>query len=113
MVSMDVRGSYWEKLVSSRYAVDVQRIYGVPGSEYVGYSPNDLNIGNPTVPPMHGSPNGPPMHGYGVPIELSSTGSSTEVQNVDALGVTVNTSKETGIGDGICVEKGLRRLFSI
>ncbi|CAG7874564.1 unnamed protein product [Brassica rapa] len=106
MGSMAVRGSYWENLMSSRYAVDVQRIYGVPGSEYVGYSPNDLNIGNPTGPPMLGSPNGPPMHGYGVPIEVSSTASSTEVHNVRDIGVTVNTSKETGIRDGICVEKG-------
>lgn len=58
MGSMDVRGSYWENLMSSRYAVELQRIYGVPGSEYVGYFPTDLNIGNPNAPPMLRSPNG-------------------------------------------------------
>ncbi|KAF2536523.1 hypothetical protein F2Q70_00004298 [Brassica cretica] len=104
--TMDVTGRYWDNLMSSRYAVELQRIYGVPGSEYVGYGPNDLNIGNPIHPHLQASPSGPLMHGYEVPIEVSSTASSTEVKEVNENGGNLNTSKLTGAGAPISVDKG-------
>ncbi|KAL0733094.1 hypothetical protein Bca4012_009304 [Brassica carinata] len=43
---------YWENLMDSRYAIELQRIYGVPGSEHGGYQNTNLNIGSPntTIP---------------------------------------------------------------
>lgn len=111
--TMDVTGRYWDNLMSSRYAVELQRIYGVPGSEYVGYGPNDLNIGNPIPSHLQASPSGPLMHGYEVPIEVSSTASSTEVKEVNENGGNLNTSKLTGAGAPISVEKGLTPMFRI
>ncbi|WZZ88858.1 hypothetical protein YC2023_117437 [Brassica napus] len=104
--TMDVTRRYWDNLMSSRYAVELQRIYGVPGSEYVGYGPNDLNIGNPIHPHLQASPSGPLMHGYEVPIEVSSTASSTKVKEVNENGGNLNTSKLTGAGAPISVDKG-------
>lgn len=41
----EMRAGYWESLMASNYALQVGRIYGVPGSENLGYPPTDLNIG--------------------------------------------------------------------
>ncbi|KAJ4910160.1 Uncharacterized protein Rs2_04781 [Raphanus sativus] len=41
----EMSAGYWESLMASNYAMQVGRIYGVPGSENVGYPPTDLNIG--------------------------------------------------------------------
>lgn len=41
----EMRPGYWESLMASNYAMQVGRIYGVPGSENNGYPPTDLNIG--------------------------------------------------------------------
>lgn len=109
--NMDVTGMYWDNLMSSRYAVDLQRIYGVPGSEYVGYGTNDLTIGNPIQPHLQASPRGPLVQGYEVPIEVLSTASSTELKEVHENGRNLNTSKLSGGGDPVAVEKGLTAIL--
>lgn len=103
--NMDVRGRYWENMMGSRYAVDVQRIYGVPGSEFVGYGPNDLNINNPNPARMHGSPIGPSMADYEVPIEVSSTASSTEMNHTSEMGGNLTTSAQPVSEVQYCLRK--------
>lgn len=92
--------------MSSSYVVQLQRIYGVPGSEYVGYAPNDLNIVATNVPPI-------PRNQQ--PIEVSSNGSSTDVKTIVETGAEANFSKieRTCFGNHVHVEKGIYvfRLF--
>ncbi|KAF3608892.1 hypothetical protein DY000_02047463 [Brassica cretica] len=49
----EMRTRYWENIMDSRYALELQRIYGVPGSEHVGYQNTDLIIGNGSSPYQH------------------------------------------------------------
>ncbi|KAL0701425.1 hypothetical protein Bca4012_057547 [Brassica carinata] len=97
--SMEGKPEYWESLMSSSYAVQVQRIYGVPGSEYVGYGPNDLNIVPSNVPSFPRNQN---------PIQVSSTGSSTDVKTIAETGTEVNFYKiePTGLGNQVYRERG-------
>ncbi|CAN6871117.1 unnamed protein product [Brassica oleracea] len=87
--------------MSSSYVVQLQRIYGVPGSEYVGYAPNDLNIVATNVPPI-------PRNQQ--PIEVSSNGSSTDVKTIVETGAEANFSKieRTCFGNHVHVEKDIR-----
>lgn len=86
--------------MSSSYAVQVQRIYGVPGSENVGYGPNDLNIVPSNVPSFPRNQN---------PIQVSSTGSSTDVKTIAKTGTEINFYKiePTGLGNQIYRERGI------
>lgn len=43
----------WDNLMSSRYATELNMIYGVPGSENVGYPSTDLFIGAGHNPYQH------------------------------------------------------------
>ncbi|KAL0730052.1 hypothetical protein Bca4012_026145 [Brassica carinata] len=45
----ETRRRYWDNLMSSRYTLELQRIYGVPGSEYVGYPQTGLNSAAQTL----------------------------------------------------------------
>lgn len=67
----EMRQGYYESLMASSYALQLRRIYGVLGSEYTGYLPNDLNI------PNSGEQKIPQYH---VSLDVSSTASSTEHQ---------------------------------
>ena len=49
----EMRTRYWENIMDSRYALELQRIYGVPGSEHVGYQNTYLIIGNSSSPYQH------------------------------------------------------------
>ncbi|KAF2548494.1 hypothetical protein F2Q70_00021277 [Brassica cretica] len=49
----EMRTRYWENIMDSRYAFELQRIYGAPGSEHVGYQNTDLIIGNGSSPYQH------------------------------------------------------------
>ncbi|KAG5407976.1 hypothetical protein IGI04_004295 [Brassica rapa subsp. trilocularis] len=82
--ALEATPEYWERLMSSSYAVQLQRIYGVPGSEYVGYAPTELNIGTSNVHPF------PANH---QPITVSSNVSSTDVKPVVEAGSEVNFTK--------------------
>ncbi|KAL0750819.1 hypothetical protein Bca101_032822 [Brassica carinata] len=72
-----------------------------PGSEYVGYAPNDLNIVATNVPPI-------PRNQQ--PIEVSSNGSSTDVKTIVETGAEANFSKieRTCFGNHVHVEKDIR-----
>jgi len=48
---IDIGPVYWQNLISSSYALQLDRIYGVEGSEYVGYQPSDIAIGGPEAKP--------------------------------------------------------------
>ncbi|KAL0724043.1 hypothetical protein Bca4012_038642 [Brassica carinata] len=67
---------YWERLMVSRYAVELERIYGVVGSENVGYQANNIEIGASTESPTYEA-GGILLFGpaHGVP---SGGGTSTE-----------------------------------
>lgn len=85
--TVEVRPEYWDSLMSSSYAVQLQRIYGVSGSEYVGYGQTDLHIVPSNEPAYPRNPN---------PIEVSSNGSSTEVKIVGETG-PVPTPLDKGV----------------
>lgn len=102
--ALEATPEYWERLMSSSYAVQLQRIYGVPGSEYVGYAPTELNIGTSNVHPF------PANH---QPITVSSNVSFTDVKPVVEAGSEVNFTKlETSCyKNPVYLEKGLFFLF--
>ncbi|CAG7869442.1 unnamed protein product [Brassica rapa] len=84
--------------MNSSYAVHLQRIYGVPGSEYVGYGPNELNIVPSNVPVFPRNTNS---------IQASSTGSSAHGKTKDETGSEVNFYKveNSGLGNPLNQEK--------
>ncbi|CAH8382653.1 unnamed protein product [Eruca vesicaria subsp. sativa] len=105
--TIHIRPWYWENLMSLTYAMELQRIYGVHGSGYVGYVTNDLNIGNLNTHHMHGYTTNEPTSGYGNLIDVSSTASSTEVKTVVEMVNDISSSKKTiGFGGQVCQEKG-------
>ena len=69
--------------MASSYALELQRIYGVPGSEFTGYQPTDLNI------PNSGDQEIPQ---YQLPIDVSSTASSTELNTRANVRAQINNS---------------------
>ncbi|CAN6870697.1 unnamed protein product [Brassica oleracea] len=69
--------TYWDNLMSSRYALELKRIYGVPGSEHTGYPYATLNIGSPNTPI------GPPIMFLS---NESSTASSVRATRRDEFG---------------------------
>ncbi|KAJ4904657.1 Uncharacterized protein Rs2_18608 [Raphanus sativus] len=78
-----MRDSYYESLMASSYALQLGRIYGVPGSEFTGYVPSDLNIvnsGEQEIPQ------------YQAQVDVSSTASSTEFNTGLQLGGQINNS---------------------
>lgn len=87
--------------MSSRYALELERIYGVRGSEYVGYLPTDLALVNPPSPVCHLNRNN--FH-----IEVSSTGSSAERKTVVGMGGEVTKPSISGFGqtNAVVIEKG-------
>ncbi|CAF1919158.1 unnamed protein product [Brassica napus] len=97
---MEDSPEYLESLMSSSYVVQLQRIYRVPGSEYVGYAPTDLNIGATNVPPI---PRNQQL------IDVSSNGSSTDVKTIVETWAEVNFSKmePTCYGNFVYVEKDM------
>ncbi|KAL0712698.1 hypothetical protein Bca4012_019676 [Brassica carinata] len=99
--NMEVGQGYWESLMSSRYALELERIYGVRGSEYVGYLPTDLALVNPPSPVCHLNRNN--FH-----IEVSSTGSSAERKTVVGMGGEVTKPSISGFGqtNAVVIEKG-------
>ncbi|CAH8319649.1 unnamed protein product [Eruca vesicaria subsp. sativa] len=103
---INVRPWYWENLMSSSYAMELQRIYGVRGSEYVGYVTNDLNIGNTNTHHMHGYPIPEPRPSYVISFEVSSTASSTELKNVVERVDDITTPKIKGFRGEVYQEKG-------
>lgn len=84
--------------MSSAYYVQLQRIYGVPSSENVGYQHSDLNIGNKCV--LHAP-------GLDVSIEVSSTASSTDLNNLVNIGADINNSTLQNERGAVCREIGL------
>ncbi|KAH0899015.1 hypothetical protein HID58_048583, partial [Brassica napus] len=98
--AMEDSPEYLESLMSSSYVVQLQRIYRVPGSEYVGYAPTDLNIGATNVPPI---PRNQQL------IDVSSNGSSTDVKTIVETWAEVNFSKmePTCYGNFVYVEKDM------
>lgn len=42
---VDIGSVYWQNLAGSAYALELERIYGVQGSEYVGYQPSKSLLG--------------------------------------------------------------------
>ncbi|KAG2301523.1 hypothetical protein Bca52824_030174 [Brassica carinata] len=84
----EMRQGYYDSLMASSYALQLGRIYGVPGSEFTGYQSTDLNIvtsGDQEIPP------------YQLPVDVDSTASSTEFNTGVALTSQMNTS---AIGTG-------------
>ncbi|KAL0701783.1 hypothetical protein Bca4012_057905 [Brassica carinata] len=88
----EMRQGYYETLMASSYAVELARIYGVPGSKFTGYLPTDLNIvpsGDQEIPQ------------YQFPFEVSSTASSTEINTGRQVRAQINNSAlGTGCVDG-------------
>ncbi|KAL0885363.1 hypothetical protein Bca101_009345 [Brassica carinata] len=82
----------WDNLMSSRYATELNMIYGVPGSENVGYPSTDLIIGAGHITYQH-------EHAY------VSTGPQTVLPNGETfVGMMNTTIREVGggmTGDGI------------
>lgn len=79
----EMRQGYYETLMASTYAVELARIYGVPGSEFTGYLPTNLNIvpsGDQEIPQ------------YQFPFEVSSTASSTELNTRRQERAQINNS---------------------
>lgn len=72
--------------------MELQRIYGVPGSEFTGYQPTNLNIqesGDQEIPQ------------YQLPLEVSPTASSTEINTRGTVIAQINNST-LGTGSGHC-----------
>ncbi|CAH8382616.1 unnamed protein product [Eruca vesicaria subsp. sativa] len=105
--TINVRPWYWENLMSSSYAMELQQIYGVRGSEYVGYTTNDLNIGNTNAARhMHGYPIHEPRTSYLIPIEVSSMASSTEMKCVTERLDDISRPQIKGFPGEVYQEKG-------
>lgn len=87
--------------MASRYALELERIYGVPGSEYVGYLSTDLALVNQTSPVCHLNREAPPT-------EVSSTGSSAQEKTVVDMGGEVTTPSISGTRPtaAVVVDKG-------
>lgn len=85
--------------MSSSYAVQLQRIYGVTDSEYVGYGHNDLHI----VPS-----NDPAVPRNRIPIPVSSNSSSTNVKPIGETGasMTFNRAGPSALDKCGYIEKG-------
>ena len=84
----EMRQGYYDSLMASSYALQLGRIYGVPGSEFTGYQSTDLNIvnsGDQEIPQ------------YQLPVDVDSTASSTELNTGVVLTSQINTS---AIGTG-------------
>lgn len=79
----EMREGYYERLMASSYALQLGRIYGVPGSEFTGYPSIDLNIVNSGEQKIHQ---------YQVPVFESSTGSSTEFNTGRQARTQINNS---------------------
>lgn len=96
----EMRQGYYDSLMASSYALQLGRIYGVPGSEFTGYQSTDLNIvnsGDQEIPQ------------YQLPVDVDSTASSTELNTGVALTGQINTSAiGTGYVHGhVISEKGM------
>uniref|UniRef100_M4CDT3 Uncharacterized protein n=1 Tax=Brassica campestris TaxID=3711 RepID=M4CDT3_BRACM len=91
----EMRHGYYESLMASTYAVELQRIYGVPGSEFTGYQPTNLNIqqsGDQEIPQ------------YQLPLEVSPTASSTEINTSGTVIAQINNST---LGTGYMHSEGI------
>lgn len=92
------RPTYWENLMSSRYAVELQRIYGVPGSEHTGYPHTTLNIGSPNTPI------GPPIIFLNDESSTASSGVGKTRGEFDGQGIICSGAGENSVRATKCIQ---------
>ncbi|KAL0716909.1 hypothetical protein Bca4012_066231 [Brassica carinata] len=91
---VDIGPVYWQNMMATSYALEVDRIYGVAGSEYVGYQPNDISIGDHVTPQPTQPFVAPHVYGRGAPFDIKNV---TEVTKGDAS--TSSMPPVLGVGD--------------